>query len=400
VDRPFVAEVELKGGGPLTHLVVEGVANLAFEGLDPVEGVAFQVTWPKATLSARWQGVRLTGRLVPLDLKAEGPLKVGAPGYYLPRAEGKAALYLRQGADGRYHLGGDLAVEQALLSLPEKPLPVREGGARPPLVFDALRIHAERGVLVRAPLVEGELGGALFLGGSAEDPYLSGEARALSGSFVLFNRRFELIEGRARFSPEHGLLPEVFLRARSENPEGTIYLVAEGRVVRQDGKLAFELDPCLSLAPVADLLSCKAEPQEPAAARLLGLEGSSAEGVAGAAVENLLVNQLENALSRALGLDVVRVETHVLTGQGLESTRFTLGKFITPEVYLAYDWSEATGSKLYARVRRDGVTLEFRTDFAPDPSPEFSLRYAFAPELSGLLELARDRFRLGFEWRP
>ncbi len=243
-------------------------------------------------------------------------------------------------------------MEQALLSLPEKPLPVREGGARPPLVFDDLRIHADRGVFVRAPLVEGELGGELFLGGSAQDPYLSGSARALRGSFVLFNRRFEIIEGVARFSPEHGLLPEVFLKAKSEAPEGAIYLVAEGRVVRRGDKLAFELDPCLSLTPAEDLLSCKAQPQEEAAARLLGLSGQRAEVAAGVAVENLLVNQLENALSRALGLDVVRVETHVLAGQGLESTRFTLGKFITPEELAQY--LEQAGLQVKART---GFTL-------------------------------------------
>ncbi len=402
VEKPVESRFRLEGGGRPGAFSLSAQGDLVAPLLAPIAGIEARFSYPAMTLTAQAGAARLSGRVWPTDLTLTGRLPLAYPRYYLTSGEAEVALRLRLEKDGLYHLSGDAGILRALLALPKKRPVVEERRKRTlPLAFDQVRIHADGGVVLNEPLAQGELGGEVYLGGTAGDPYLVGEVRALRGSFLLLNHRFEVEEGWARFSPELGIYPRLFLRARAETPEGPILLFAKGHFERKGERAELVLETCLSDLAVETLEACKLLPQEGAAARLLGLgEGELAQQVLELAVKNLLIGQLESELAKSLGLDLFRFETGAFEGEGIASTRFTLGKYVSPEFFLAYRYDFAEGSRIYARYQRDGLSVTFATDLSPEPSPEFSLGYAFTDALAAYLRLAEDRFELGLEWRP
>ena len=402
VVRPVKSELRLWGEGPLTGLVLHARGDLEAPLLAPLPVVEVELRYPELSLSARAGEAELSGRLRPFELELTGRLPLAYPRYYLISGQARPELRLVQGEDGRFHLAGEVEVERALFSLPEERPVIEEREEKEiPLDFDQVRIYAQGGILLNNPLAQGEAAGEVYLGGSANDPYLAGRVYALWGSFLLLNHRFEVEEGWARFSPELGVYPELFLRARAETPEGPLFLVAEGRFVKRGERAELVLDTCLADRPVESLAVCKLLPQERLAARLLGLgEGPLAEQVVDAAVKNLLIGQLESELARSLGLDLFRFETGAFEGEGVAATRFTVGKYLTPGFFLAYEYALSEGSRVYASYRSGGLELWLSTGPVQDPSPEFSLAYALTEDLAFYLKLAEERFEAGLEWRP
>ncbi len=403
VRQPVESRFHLEGEGGLKAMRFTATGDLKAPLLAPLPEVRAELSYPGWKVSARAGEARLEGTLVPFDLTLSGVLPVTYPRYYLTSGEAESALRLVLKDDGLYHLSGEVRVLRALVSLPEERPQIETGKEKRvyPIAFDQVHLHADGGVVLNNPLAQGEAAGDLYLGGTAADPYLVGRAWALWGNFLLLNHRFEVEEGWARFSPELGIYPEIYLRARAETPKGPLYLIAEGRFVRRQDRAELVLDTCLAEEEVRRLEACKLLPQEAAAARLLGLgQGQLAEQMLEAAVKNLLIGQLESELAKSLGLDLFRFETGAFEGGGLESTRFTLGKYLSPELFLAYRYDFAKGSRIYASYRSGGFSLTFATDLSPDPNPEFSLGYTFTSWLSAYLRLEEDRFELGLEWRP
>jgi len=400
--RPVESRFRLEGSGGMRRFALRAWGDLNAPLLQPLPEVEASFVYPEGRIEAQTDTARLEGTLWPLDLTLNGVLPIAYPRYYLTAGEARSVLRLRLQNDGLYHLSGEVEVLKALVALPEERPKIQESKKEPfPLVFEAVHIYADDGVVLNNPLAQGEAAGDLYLGGTAADPYLAGRAWALWGNFLLLNHRFEVEEAWARFSPELGIYPELYLRARADTPEGPLYLLAEGRFVRQDGRAELVLDTCLAEEAVTELSACKLLPQEGAAARLLGLgQGQLAEQVLEVAIKNLLIGQLESELAKSLGLDLFRFETGAFEGEGLESTRFTVGKYLSPELFLAYRYDFAEGSRIYASYRHGEYSLTFATDLSPDPNPEFSLTYAFTSDLSAYLRLAEDRFELGLEWRP
>jgi len=403
VTRPVESRLVLEGEGSLKKMRFVATGDLKAPLLAPLSEVWAELTYPDWRVSAKAGSAVLEGTLLPFDVSLSGVLPITYPRYYLISGEADSKLRLRLKEDGFYHLSGEVQVLRALVSLPEErpKLETKKKKTEYPIAFDQVHLFAEGGVVLNNPLAQGEAAGDLYLGGTAADPYLVGRAWALWGNFLLFKHRFEVEEGWARFSPELGIYPELFLRARADTPQGPLYLLAEGRFVRKGERAELVLDTCLAEEEVKTFEACKLLPQEGAAARLLGLgQGQLAEQVLEAAVKNLLIGQLESELAKSLGLDLFRFETGAFEGEGIESTRFTLGKYVSPELFLAYHYDFAEGSRIYASYRRGGFSLTFSTDLSPDPSPEFSLSYAFTESLSSFLRFAENRFELGLEWRP
>ena len=401
VERPVQSRFRLTGRGRLDDLVLAARGDLEAPLIGRLEGLKVALRYPDLTVAGRGPGLALTGRLRPLDLRLEGRLPLRYRRYYLEGGEARVDLRLAERA-GVYRLAGDVAVLRALLAVPKKrPVVETRRGRALPLAFDRVRIHAEGGVVVNEPLAQGELAGEVFLAGTAADPYLAGEVRALRGNFLLLNHRFRVLLGRARFLPAAGVYPELFLKARTEAGGAPVYLLAEGRFARRGERAELVLDTCLSTVDVAGLEACKLAPQEPAAAALLGLgEGDLAEQAVGVAVKNLLIGRIESELARSLGLDLFQIETRAFEGGGLASTQFTLGKYLSPEFFVAYRLDFDRGSRVYASYQHDGLKLTFATDLSAEPSPEFSVRYAVTDDLAVLGRVARDAFSMGLEWRP
>ncbi|MGQ9735559.1 MAG: translocation/assembly module TamB domain-containing protein [Thermaceae bacterium] len=404
--KPFSGKGVLGLEGDLSAFTLSAQGRLRIPGLKEEEPFLVAFRYPTYGLEIRYAQALAQGTAYPLRMAAYGTLPVRFPRYYL--LDGvvnikSAFLYEEKGV---YHLTGDLEVQSARLGLPEGEkevaLPAGEGGKGVPLVFENLRIRAERGVVIQEALAQGELYGEAYLQGTYQDPYLTGEVRALWGNLRLWDQVFVLDPGAsdARFTPQGGVLPEIRLMAKSEVRGYTVHLEARGAFVREGGRVKLRLDPRFSSDPPLDTLEIYAllTLGSPDVTRL---EGTVAPTLLGAAFQNLLLGQLERELSRALGLDRLQVEIPAFGGD-LEGTRFTVGKYLTRELFLGYQVDLRGGQALAAEYRRDGFSLTFSTTLATRPKTLLGLGYSLTPSLDLFFSLESNevaRFSVGLSYR-
>ncbi|MER3460672.1 MAG: hypothetical protein C4303_05925 [candidate division GAL15 bacterium] len=396
--------------GNLKSFTLSARGKLAVPGLKEEEPFFVAFRYPGYGLEVRYAQALAQGTAYPLRMAAYGSLPVQLPRYYL--LEGlvnirSAFLYEDKGV---YHLTGDLEVVKARLGLPqgakELTLPASKGeeaSDRVPLVFESLRLRAERGVVIQEALAQGELYGEAYLQGPYQNPYLTGEVRALWGSFRLWDQVFTLDPqaSYARFTPQGGLLPEVHLVAKSTVRGYAVRLEAEGSFVRENDRVRLKLNPRFTSDPPLDTLQIYAL-LTLGTTDVTRLTETVPQTVLGAAFQNFLLGQLEREFSRALGLDRFQVETPVFQGGRLEETRFTLGKYLTPELFLGYQVDLRGTQAVAAEYRRDGFSLTFSTTLSDKPRTLLGLGYSLTPSLDLLLNLESNeasRFSIGLSYR-
>ncbi|WP_456411683.1 translocation/assembly module TamB domain-containing protein [Oceanithermus sp.] len=405
VTAPYSASFDLTGDGTAEafDLRFDGRAELPFVGT--LEQVGGTLRLPEGRLDLRADDARLEGLVWPTALRLTGELDVAEPDYYLQSGRVRTDLRLDY-VDGGFTLGGETEVLRAVLSRPENRREVvfEDRRYRYPLRFDQVRIYSNGGLLIQEPLAQGEGAGEVYLGGTLEDPYLSGEVRGLRGEFVLGRHRFVVDEAWARFSPAMGLYPEIYLRAhaRLRTPDGEADLVLEsdGRFVREAGRARLVLDPRLWAEADGQVLPYSQE--ELLAMLALGSNTTVAEGVASLAIQNLLISQLEYELARALGLDIFTFDTELFSGGEASTTQFTIGKYLSPELFVTYSLDLGGRQALGAEYRVDGLRLRVESELGGDllePQVRFSLLYAIRPDLDLILNLRTGEMRLGLEWR-
>ena len=407
--KPFPGKGSLGLEGDLKSFALSARGRLAVPGLREEEPFLLAFRYPSYALEVRYANALAQGTVYPLRMAAYGSLPVRFPQHYL--LDGllnirSAFLYEEKGV---YHLTGDLEVQRARLGLPEGekevalPAKGEGGGGQVPLVFEGLRIRADRGAVIQEALAQGELFGEAYLQGTYQDPYLTGEVRALWGNFRLWDQLFVLNPqaSYARFTPQGGLLPELRLVAQSEVRGYTVRLEAEGRFVRENGRVRLRLDPRFTSDPPLDTLQIYAL-LTLGTTDVTRLGETVPQTVLGAAFQTFLLGQLERELSRALGLDRFQVETPVFQGGRLEETRFTLGKYLTPELFLGYQVDLRGTQAVAAEYRRDGFSLTFSTTLSDKPRTLLGLGYSLTPSLDLLLNLESDgasRFSIGLSYR-
>jgi hypothetical protein len=409
--KPFPGKGTLGLEGNLESFTLSAQGRLSVPGLKEDEPFRVAFRYPGYTLEVRYADALVQGTAYPLRLAAYGTLPVRYPRYYLLDGLVKVRSAFLYEEKGVYHLTGDVEVLKARLGLPEGEkevaLPAEAGkgpaGGQIPLVFEGLRVRAERGVVIQEALAQAELFGEAYLQGTYQDPYLTGEVRALWGNFRLWDQVFVLDPQKSyvRFTPQWGILPEVHLVGQSAVRGYTVRLEADGRFVREGERVRLRLDPRFTSDPPLDTL-------EIYALLTLGttdvtrLPETVPQAVLGAAFQNFLLGQLERELSRALGLDRFQVETPLFQGGSLEETRFTVGKYLTPELFLGYQVDLRGEQALAAEYRRDGLTLTFSTTLAEKPRTLLGLGYSLTPSLDLLFNLESDeatRFSVGLSYR-
>ena len=405
LDTPYPARFSILGRGPGNDLELEftGAATLPLVG--KLEGIKGRMRLPGMSLNVRAGGAHIEGQLKPLVLRLTGELPVSYPEYYLQSGTVRPDLLLTHAEEG-FILSGEAEVVRAVLSRPEgkREVTFSERRYRYPLRFDKVHFFSNGGLLIREPFAQGEAEGEVYLGGSLSDPYLSGEVRGTRGEFVLGRHRFKVDRAWARFSPASALYPEIYLLAHApvRTPDGEIELKIEsqGHFVREGGRARLVLEPRIWVEVGGEVLPYSQEEL----LGLLALGGGStvAEGVASLAIQNLLISQLEFELARVLGLDLFTVQTEVFTGGETSSTQFTVGKYLSPELFVSYSLDLGGRQVLGAEYRIDGLRLRVESTLGGDtlePVVRFSMLYAIRPDLDFILKLRTGELRIGFEWR-
>jgi hypothetical protein len=337
------------------------------------------------------------------------------------------------------------------------------------LVFDGLRLRAPQRVLLDASFGNMEAALDLTLTGTAAAPELSGTASALRGSIRFGGRDFTVDRAVATFQPSRGVYPGLDVQAHTsfdkrrvlsgttgvsfasprDSNSFTVTLAFSGQVQpSQQGPspVTFDINPTLtsdatvqtgtdtstsSPRPLSDqellsLITLGRIEVKPQFAGQAGIGTAVAQSAIDTAVNVLVVNELQNALSKALGLDVVEIRTSPLSslldnsGQPF-GVSVRVGGYLTPELFASYRLGNVTGSgESYAFTNE--VTLSYdlgplNFDLSgqlsfPDSSTPASavpqlgvgLRYAFTPaigleagvDLSNVQQQAR--FGVTFHW--
>ncbi|TBH17389.1 translocation/assembly module TamB domain-containing protein [Thermus thermamylovorans] len=420
LQAPFPGRAGLGLEGRLEDFRVTARGTVSLPGLQEAIPAEVAFRYPGYGVEIRLGGALAQGTLFPLRLAGYGPLPLYYPQYYLQEGLLDVKGFFLYEERGTYYLTGNAEVVRARLALPEARVrqltqegvpwagpPEGQGSAPVPLVFEGVRIYAERGVLVQESLVQGELRGELFLGGTYADPFLAGEVEALWGSFRLLDSLFTLDPARSvlRFRPDRGLLPEFALRAQAETRGYQVVLEASGEFLRENGRVKARLEPRFASEPPLS------EP-EIYALLALGTPDLARLGEAlpqaalGAALETLVLGQLERELARALGLDRVQLQVPLLQGGEVGDIRFSIGKYLSPELFLGYAVDLRGGQALSAQYRQDGFTFAFSSTFFPGngrfPRLAFAVGYDLTPALGLTFSLeAADatRFSVGALYR-
>ncbi|WP_353512394.1 translocation/assembly module TamB domain-containing protein [Thermus sp. LT1-2-5] len=395
LTAPFPGQARLGLEGRLEDFRVSAKGEVSLPGLKEATPAEVVFRYPTGLLEVRLGGLEAQGTLFPLRLAGYGRLTLTYPSLYLQEGllDVKGFFLYQEG--GNYHLTANAEVLRARLVFSsarenEARGPKEAGPSQPlPLVFENVRLYAERGVLVQESLVQGEVGGEVYLGGPYQDPYLSGEARPLRGTFRLWDVLFNVVpEGSAiRFSPSLGILPEFTLRATGQARGYVLHLQAEGGFFRENGRVKLRLDPKLTTEPELSEL-------EAYSLLILGTPDLNQvldalpQTVLSAALESLLVGQLEQELGRVLGLDQFQIRAPLFQGGQLEDTRFSVGKYVTPNLFLGYEVDLRGAQSVFAQYRQDRLTLSLSSRFPVGEGAYQTVAFQLGYELTPTLGLS------------
>lgn len=443
----------------------EGALDIPFLG--PVEAISAEVAWTggenptldaSGALGSRFQ---LAGTLAPLDLRGSGQgLTLAIPFLAIADAVADVDLRLVGESDG-VALSGRIDASMVRIDLDtraryvEAQLPRSDRSnldnprVRNPLErlrFDAVRIVAPQRVAINESFAAGDGAVDLTLDGSAADPRLSGSFRALRGSVRFSGRDLDILAGVATFDPTRGVFPSVRVvgqttfeknrvagpGVRFVGPPGSAFdvtLLLEGEMIGRDEGFSLNLDPTLtSNASVEGGGGVGARPlSENEILTLLTvgrleLGSGSASAVAQSALDTaldlLLTNEIQAALSSALGVDVVELRTTaiatLLDGDDPFGVSLRLGGYLSDEVFASYrvatsggDWvaSEVALAYQLGPVAFD-ITGRFDVGPGADAGPAsltLAARYGLARgwdvEFGFDLSTQESTTRVGVSWR-
>jgi len=245
----------------------------------------------------------------------------------------------------RIDVTGTINLNRAVIGIPNALPPqvavldVRRPGQAPPpppqrkLVIGLdLTLHAPREILVQGRGLNAELGGILHIGGTTAEPVVSGGFNMIRGSFSLASTRLNFTSGRVGFSGS-GLAgkldPTLDFTAQATVTDSTVTLHITG----------------LADSPQFELSSSPSLPQDEILARLLfgesasqlsalqiaqiGAALASLSGVGGSGPNPLVKVQ------KALGLDVLSVESGSSTGAQNAGTIVEAGRYVSNRVFVA-----------------------------------------------------------------
>ena len=444
---PVAGTLELTGSGDLSLLPLEardlvigfagsaGVAN--FGEVTDISGglrLAPDGVWRLKGEGAMGNRLELDGTLNPLDLRLSGTgVNVTAPNLFLASSDTDVALRLVH--DDAFRLSGEVVARSARLVLGQREVAVSgpQAGERSNLegfVFDDVRIRAPQQIRVQESIGTAELGLDVVLFGTAAQPLLSGEARALRGTFTFAGREFRVGSAVANFEPTRGIYPTIAVHAAASFDksrvlgrgaervefiaprEGTsfdVHLDIRGEFEDLgDGTHRLDLTPTLSSDAVIQEAATHAGAvagtgprslsEEELVALLtvgrleLGRDLIGQDGVAGTvaqtaldtAVDLLVLAELQSALGEALGLELFEIRTTSLgallesNGEAQFGVALRMGGYVSEDLFASFrigSFDDANGT--FALANR------------------FSLRYDLAPvqvTLTGGLNFLTESF--------
>ncbi len=225
------------------------------------------------------------------------------------------------------------------------------------IVLQDIPVLAPNGVRVDETLAQAELSAALTLSGSGASPRLSGVVRSLRGNLLLRENNFNLQQAQATFDGS-SLYPVFSLTAQGRVADQGgkligVQLQADGSFVVLSGVRALKLDTQLSCTTCsssgeysqAELYSLLAL-GTPDITTLGSNIGSLGQSAISTALNVFVLGELQRNIARALGVDVFRISSNLITPDGNLDAKFTVGTYLSKQFYVQYQ-VDLTGKGLF-----------------------------------------------------
>lgn len=291
------------------------------------------------------------------------------------------------------------------------------------LVFDDIPIRAPNGVRVDENLAQAELSASLSLSGSGAAPRLSGEVRSLRGNLLLRDNNFNLQRALATFDGS-SLYPVFSLTARGDVPSAGkmigVQLQADGSFVVSAGARALKLGTVLSCAtcPSSDQYS-QAELYSllalgtPDITTLGSNVGALGQNAISTALNLFVLSELQRNIARALGVDVFRISSNLVTPEGNLDAKFTVGTYLSRQFYVQYQVDLSGKGVFDATFTTEGDRFTFRASTPisgldlQSVRPSLSVAYNLSPRSSLKLGVqsgnvqqgSNTKFSVGYSYR-
>ncbi|WP_344982398.1 translocation/assembly module TamB domain-containing protein [Deinococcus rubellus] len=301
-------------------------------------------------------------------------------------------------------------------------------GEKPPsaflqrIIFQDIPIRAPNGIRVDENLAQAELSAALTLSGSGAAPRLSGNVRSLRGNLLLRDNNFNLQNAQADFDGS-SLYPVFRLTAQGQvagqgtpnTPTIGVQLQVNGSFVVQAGVRALQLDTQLSCTTCTDAgeysqaelysLLALGTPDITTVGSNIGSLGQSAVSTA---LNLFVLGELQRNIARALGVDVFRISSNLITPDGNLDAKFTVGTYLSKQFYVQYQ-VDLSGKGLFdATYTTSDNRFTFRASTPisglnlQSVRPSFSVAYNFGARSSltlGVQSGDSTRFSVAYLYR-
>ncbi|PYE54920.1 autotransporter translocation and assembly factor TamB [Deinococcus yavapaiensis KR-236] len=215
------------------------------------------------------------------------------------------------------------------------------------VVFDGIPVRAPNGVRVDENLARAELAtNGLVLSGRANAPRITGEIHAVRGNLFLRENEFLVQNGSAVFDGSSAF-PRLQLLARGDVPDGsarvTVNVSITGEFVNDSQGSGLRLDTRFS-SPNRRANGAAYGESELYALLAYGTSDIGAVPDAATLLQSgirtalnvFVLGEVERNLARALGLDVVRLRTNLLSGESDFRAQLTLGTYLSRDFFVQY----------------------------------------------------------------
>ncbi|MCP5451694.1 MAG: translocation/assembly module TamB domain-containing protein [Gammaproteobacteria bacterium] len=206
--------------------------------------------------------------------------------------------------------------------------------AKGPAIHAQVRVILGDDVQVVTPAFKGKLrGNLLVMQTPGLAPRGSGSAEIVAGTYKIYGTEINIQRGRVLFSNSPLDNPGLDIRVAREFSSGSSGNTTVGAQVQgtlQRPRLTLFSDPSMPQSDILSYLVLGRAPQGGGGESAMLFKAASALGLGGDA--------LAKGLGSTVGLDTVQLDTGTNDNNGTteESTSLTLGKYLTPDLYVGY----------------------------------------------------------------
>ncbi|MGQ9706019.1 MAG: translocation/assembly module TamB domain-containing protein [bacterium] len=166
---------------------------------------------------------------------------------------------------------------------------------------------------------------------------ITGELSAIRGYYYFLKKDFMIergtviFQGTSEINPDIDILGSLMIRDQETKRESPVYIQIKGTLKEPEISLYSPDFPNLSQQDIITIVALDMtwdEYRETSAGELAGSQSREY-------IQRYVEDELSRSLRRGTGLDTLRIRTNLISGEGPESVKITVGKYITRRFYIS-----------------------------------------------------------------